>query len=126
VIDEVAIQRELADERIDLPQGQRDGRPPLDIFTDEAIREGADVERRLRRIIDDGDAMFPGQREDTEDLPDAMGAVVGVEMTAEGADRRPGGGGPAQQCQRRRRRPRRLIADLDAVSAAPGSQVLAE
>ena len=36
----------------------------------------ADLERRLRRVLDDGRAVFLGEREDAEDLPDAGGAVV--------------------------------------------------
>ena len=52
-------------------------RPSLEVLADEAIREDADVERGLRGVIDDRDAVFLRQREDAEDLADAMRAVRG-------------------------------------------------
>lgn len=40
--------------RIGLPDEERQGRPPLQIASDEAARGDADVEGDLRRILDDG------------------------------------------------------------------------
>ncbi len=126
MIDQVAVQRELSDEGIDLSQRQRDGRPSLDVLADEAVRKGAHLKRRLRGLIDDGDTMFLGQGEDPEDLPDAMSAVMRVEIAAERADRWSRGGRAAEQRQGRGRCSRRLIADLDAMPATRGAQVLAQ
>jgi hypothetical protein len=86
-------------EGIDLSQHQWDGRPSLDVLADEAIRKGADLERGRGRVIDDDDAMGLGQREDAEDLPNAMRAVMRVEIGAERADRWSRGGGAARQRQ---------------------------
>ena len=67
LIDEVAVERELADERIDLPERERHRRPTLDVFAEEAIRRRADLERGLGGVLDDGDAVLLGEGEDAED-----------------------------------------------------------
>ena len=82
---------------------QRDRRPALDVFADEAIREDADVERGLRGVVDDGDAVFLREREDAEDLADAVRAAVRVEMCDRATPmRRPGGRRAAEQRERGR------------------------
>ena len=48
--------------------------------------------------------MFLGEREDAEDLADAVRAAVRVEMATEDADGRSGCGRPAEQRERGRRR----------------------
>src|SRR5262249_10516145 len=98
----------------------------LDVFADEAIRGDADVERDLRGVIDDRDAVLLCQGEDAEDLADPMRAAVRVEMATEDTDRRAGRRRPAEQRERGRRSARRLITDVEAMPAARGAQMLAQ
>lgn len=80
----------MADERIDLRERERDRRPPLEVLADEAIGGSADVEGHLRGVLDDGDAMLLGEREDAEELTHALCGALRVDVTADGADRRAG------------------------------------
>ena len=53
-IDEIAIEGELPDERIDLAQGQGHGRAAFDVLAHEAIGRHADLERGFGGVLDDG------------------------------------------------------------------------
>lgn len=57
-------------QRIDLPQGQRHGRLPLQVAAEETVRRDA-------------------EREDAADTADPRGTVLLVDLRAHGADRRP-------------------------------------
>ena len=89
-IDEIAIERELADERIDLAQGQRQRRTTVEIFPEEAVGRDTEVEGGLGGVVDDGGAMLARERKDAEDPADAGGAVVLMDVVADDADGRPG------------------------------------
>lgn len=58
------------------------------------------VERRGTRVVDGGDAVLLGEREDAEDATDADDAVLGVDGGAERADRRAGGSRAGEQLLR--------------------------
>ena len=89
-IDEIAVEGELADERIDLAERERRRRPALEIAAQEAIGRDAEVERGLGGVVDGGRAVLLGEREDAEDAPDAGGALVVVDVRAQtGADAGP-------------------------------------
>ena len=47
LIDEIAVERELPDERVDLFEGPRRGRPPLEIPAKKAIAGDLEFQRRL-------------------------------------------------------------------------------
>jgi hypothetical protein len=47
VVDEVSVEGELADERIDLTKGQVYRGPPFEVMAEEAIGRGAALERGL-------------------------------------------------------------------------------
>ena len=77
MLDEVAIQRELADERIDLPKRQR--RPALQIAAHKAVARGTDFERRLGSLFDRWRAVFLGELQDAEDATNRRWAVIAVD-----------------------------------------------
>ena len=59
-IDEIAVEGELADERIDLAQRERHGRPALEVAADEAIGRRRRARGRPRGVVDDGGAVLLG------------------------------------------------------------------
>src|SRR5262245_4598466 len=89
-IDEIAVERELANERIDLAQRERHRRPAFEIAPDEAIGGHAVIERGLGSIFDDRRPMLLRQGEDAEDAADAGRALVLMDVIADGADRSAG------------------------------------
>ena len=58
VLNEVAVERKLADEWVDLPQRQRRWQSALDVATQKAVGRHVEVERSLRGFIDDVHAVF--------------------------------------------------------------------
>src|SRR5262245_34764194 len=124
--DEIAVEGELANERIDLAQRQRHRRPAFQIPPDKAVGQYADLQGRLRGILDDGGAVFSGQREDAEDAPDPAGPFVSVNVIAHGTDRRPRVVGRAEDGQRFRGCAPRAIDVLDAMPAARRPDMLAQ
>ena len=80
----------------------------------------------LGGVLDDGGAVFPGEREHAEDAADAGHAVVLVDVGADRADVGAGGLRARQKRQRRARRPRGAVVVVDLVLAAPGAQMLAQ
>jgi hypothetical protein len=65
-IDQIAVEGELPNEWIDLPECERHGRPAFEIAAQEAIRRDAEFESSLGRIFDDGWPVLLGEREDTD------------------------------------------------------------
>jgi len=126
VINEGAVERELADQGIDLDQRERERWTALDVLADEAIGEHADVHGRLGGVIHDGDAVLLRERQDAENLPDAVRAGVRLDVPTDGADVRAGRGGAREQRHRRGRRARRAIGLGNTMLAPRGPQVLSE
>ena len=89
-IDEIAIEGELPNERVDLAERQRHRQTAFEIAPQKAIGRDAEIERGFGGVVDDGRAMFLREREDAEDAADAGGAVVLMDVVADDADGRPG------------------------------------
>lgn len=98
MFDEVAIDGQLADQRVDLAQGQRQGRAPLEVAPHEAVLGSAHVESQRGGIFDHGHAVLLHQSEHAEDVPDAKVAAGAVDTRAELADVLTGVPGARQQC----------------------------
>jgi hypothetical protein len=52
-----------------LPQRQPSRRASVEVAPQEAVVWSAEIQRRLRRIVDDRSAMLPREREDAENSP---------------------------------------------------------
>jgi hypothetical protein len=83
-VNEVAIERELADDRIDLTERQRHRRSAFHVLAHEAIRGHPDLECRCGGVLHDRDAVLLGQSEDAEDPAHAGGALVLMDVDAAG------------------------------------------
>ena len=128
-IDEIAVEGELANERIDLAERQRarrDGVRDSGGGSDRSARRAR--ARPWRGVVDDGRAVLLGQREDAEDAADAGGAVAAggsasqtAPMCAPGAAW-PGPGAPAWSAACARAR----SASCDAMPAPRRAQMLAQ
>ncbi len=116
----------MPDERIDLPQGQRHGRLPLQVAAEETVRRDAELEGHLRRLVNAGRPVGPGEREDAEDTADPRGTVLLVDLRAHGADRRPRALRPRQQADGGGRGAGRVIRVGDLVPPARRTPVFAE
>src|SRR5437870_9601843 len=81
-IDEIAVEGELPDQRIDLAERQPGGLA-LAVAADEAVGRDATLERRRARGLDRRDAVALGEGEDPEDAADAERAVLLVDRGAE-------------------------------------------
>src|SRR5262249_10684143 len=117
-IDEIAVERELPNERIDLAQRQRHGWSAFEIATDEAIRGHAEIDSRLGGVFDGGGTVFACEGEHAEDAADTGRTVVPVDVIADGTDRQAGLMGSAEQGQRFRGRATGAIGILDATPSA--------
>lgn len=116
----------MADERVHLAQGQWHGRPALQVPAEKAIGRHAELEGRLGGLLDDGRAVFLGQRQHAEDPADARRAVVLMDRFADGVDVRARGARAPEQCQRRAWRARRPIVIVDPMPPAWGAQMLTQ
>jgi hypothetical protein len=126
VVDESAIERQLADEWIDLRERQRRGGPSLEIATQEAIRRDLQLERGFGGVIRGRRAVPLGEREDAEEASHARRALLGVDRQADGMEMRAGVTRPRQEGDGRRGRACRPIRIGDAVMAARRADVLAQ
>lgn len=82
----IAIERELPNERIDLPQRYRHRQPAFEIVPDQAIRQHAEIDGRLGGGVDGGGPVFAGEGKYAEDAADSGRAVVLVDVITNGAD----------------------------------------
>ena len=103
MLDEIAVQGELADERIDLAEREGQRRLPLQVAAQEAVRHHTEFERGAGGILDDGWAVFLRQGKDAEDAADGDGPVVLMQVVAERADGRSRGVRGRQERERFRR-----------------------
>src|SRR5213593_1940970 len=101
-LEEVAVERELADERIDLAQRERRRRMALEVAADKLVGR-AEIERDGARGVDSGRAVPPREREESLDAPHAAQRIVGVEQRGELPDVRADGGGPREELEGRGR-----------------------
>ena len=71
VINEVAVLHQLADEGIDLPQGQRDRRAALQVAADEAVVRHPDLQGAAAQASSTAASVLLGQRQHAEDAAHA-------------------------------------------------------
>jgi len=83
VSDEIAVLRQLADQRIDLRERQLGLRATVHVAPDEAVGGHAQLHGRPAGVIDGDEAVLAGQREDAEDAADAPLAVVPMDLLAQ-------------------------------------------
>ncbi len=69
---------------------QRGRGPAFEIAAEKAIRRHAELEGGLRGVFGRGRAVFLGQRQHAEDAADTGGALVRVDVIADGVQIRPG------------------------------------
>lgn len=125
MVDEVAVLRELPDERIDLPERERDGRLSLEVAPHEAVARHRELEGRAGRLVDDGGPALLREREHAEDAADRHGAIVLVDVRAECTDRGAGVMRRGEERHRLRWGARRPIGIRDAMPATRRSHMLA-
>ncbi len=89
-VDEVAVEGELADERVHLAKRQGHGWPLLEVATHEAVVRQVEVEGGLRGVVDRGGAVLPGEGRDAQDVPRPEFAFAVVDVLADRADVGPG------------------------------------
>jgi hypothetical protein len=87
--DEIAVLGEFADERVDLPQGERRAWYALQVAAHEPIGGLAEVARCGAGFVDRLRTVPPHQRQDPEDAPTAEDAVACGDLLTEDADGRP-------------------------------------
>ena len=116
----------MPDERVDLTQRQGRLGPAVEVGPEEAVGGHAESERGGGGLFGDGGTVLPGEREDAEDATDAGGAVVTVDVVANGGDAGPGPFGGGEQGEGLRRGAGGPVSVLDAMPAPRRAQVLAE
>lgn len=122
----IAAERELANERIDLAQRQRQRRPTFQISAEEAIGGHGEIEGGLGGIFDDGRLVLLRECEDAQDAADPGRALMLMNVIADRADRGAGVMGGSVQRDRLRGTPTRAVGVLDAMPAARCEAMLAE
>ena len=125
-IDEIAVERELTNERVDLLQREGRRRAAFEIAAEEAVARDLELERRFRGVIRSDGAVFLCQGEHAEDAPHPGGALVLVDVGADGVEMRPGVAGARQQRQGGRGRAGRTIGVGDSMPAAGAAHVFAQ
>ena len=75
-IDEIAIEGELPNERVDLAECHGHRQAAFEIPTEKAIRRHAEIQRRFGGLVHDGRAVFLREGEHAEHAADAGGAFV--------------------------------------------------
>ena len=116
----------MPDEGVDLAQREgRDG-PAVKVAPQEAVGGHTEFEGGVGGLFGDGGTVLPGQSEDALDAADAGGAVVTVDVVADGGDRRAGPLGGGEQGKGLRRGTGGPVSVLDAMPAPRRAQVLTE
>src|SRR5439155_15499523 len=113
-INEIAVVGELADQRVDLLERERQRRLVLDVAVDEAVVRKVERERRRARVVDAGDPVALAQREHAEDAAHTDLPVLAMDRLAHGSDALSRASRPGQELERRRRRPLRAVLVVHA------------
>src|SRR6266852_6000966 len=124
--DDIAIQRELANQRIDLTQSERRRSFALEITANETIVVHLDLDRCRASIVHRGRAVFPGQCQNALNAAHSGLAVLRVHGLAQNADPIAGALSAPQQLLRRERCLLLAVFGKDAMCAARLTQVLAQ
>src|SRR5437667_10616448 len=76
-LEEVAVEGELTDQRIDLAQRERRGRVALEVAADDLVARPGEVEGDGARAVDGGGPVFAGQGEQALDAADGAEGIRG-------------------------------------------------
>ena len=107
-------------------QRERRRGPAVEVALEEAVGGHAEFERGGGGLVDDDGTVLVGEREHAEDAADAGGALVAVDVVAEGADLRAGALGGREQGEGLPRGAGGAVVVGDAMPAPRRAQVLAE
>src|SRR5215472_1680384 len=121
--DEFAVERELADEGIDLPQAQGQLEIPFQVAADEAVGRDAAFQGQSAGIICRSRAVLLGQRKQTQDAPDGGLTLRAVQGLAKRPDVWSGDFGAAEQLLGRERGLLGPVLLFNTVAAARVAQV---
>src|ERR1019366_3401427 len=126
LLDQVAILGQFADERIDLPQGQRGLLAALQITPHELILAHAQFQRCFAGLVASRTAVLLGKREHAHDAANAGLGLAMVDRVADGADVGAGLVSPRQQLMGMRRRAPGAVLITDTMSTTLLPQMLAQ
>ena len=125
-VDQIAVDGQFADERVDLAQRQRRGGVTVQVAFQEAVGGHAEFERAGGGVLDDGGTVLLDEGEDAEDAADADGALMAVDVVADGGDGRTGALGGGEQGESLRWDAGGPVVVGDAMPAPLGAQVLTQ
>jgi len=123
---EIAVQRELADQRIDLAQAQRQLRVVFQIAAHEFVFASASFQSHRTGVVGGSDAVLLRQREHAQNLAHGDLSVVAMKGLTQLADVSPGFFRSREQLLRRKRSAAGAIFVFDPMPAAFLPQVLAQ
>ena len=90
LVDEVAVETELADERVHLLQREWSRRAAFEVASKETVGGQAQLERGLGRLLRRGGSVLPRKREHAQQAPHSRLAVLAVDLLAQRAQMGPG------------------------------------
>ena len=125
-LNEIAVERELADQRIDLAQLQRQLRTVLQVAAHEVVFGRACFQGHGAGVLRGRDAILLGQGEHAQDAAHRDFSVIAMQALAESADVPARLFATRQQLPRGQRGLRRTVFVFDPVTAALLAQVLAQ
>src|SRR2546425_2924269 len=125
-VEQVAVEGELTDQRIDLPEHQGRGRMALEVAADDLVAGPGEVEGDGARAVDGRGPVRAGEGEEALDAPDGAQRILGVERGGELADVRADGGGAGEQLERRGQRAPGAVVGVFAVLPGVLALVLAQ
>src|SRR6202051_4269793 len=126
VFDEVAVQRELTDQRIDLAQAQRHLRVALQVAAHKTVIADAHFQGGGTGPLDAGSAVLLYQRQHALNSAHHGFSVLAVHPAAKRSDLRSSLVGAAQQGERAQRRMFGAVFIFDPMASAHLAQVLAQ
>src|SRR5579885_1095649 len=126
LLDEVAVLHQLADERIDLLEGERGLRAPLQVAAHEAIFVNLQFQGRRASFFDGGQAELLRQGKHAQNTAHSQFALFTMDGLAESADVSSGACRSRQQLQRAEQRPLGVILRFDSIPAAFLADMLAQ
>jgi len=126
LVDEIAVEGQLADQRVDLPQAHRGLRVTFQITTDEAIFVDLEFQSGGARIVDTGRAVLFREGQQALNATHRAFRLPLMHASRECSNVRSGATGPRQQLYRSRRRAPGPILVPDAMAATGLTQMLAQ
>jgi hypothetical protein len=124
VFNQVAVESQLANERIDLAQAERRRRAPFQVTPHETVFAHAQFERRRTGLVHGGRSVFLGQRKHAQDAAQRHRSFAVVHISAQRTDVPSGLLGSMQLLLRGRRDAFGQVLIFDAMAAALLANVL--